>query len=147
MSKNTYKTYTVKKEDIQKKWVLVDAEDQPVGRLCSRIAYILRGKNKPEYSPHLDTGDNVIVINADKVRFTGKKMSDKQYFRHTQYPGGERFTSADNMMRKDPTFLVKNAIIGMLPKNRLGRKLTRNFRVFAGPNHNMQAQQPEKIEL
>jgi len=147
VSKNTYKTYSVKKDDIQKKWVLVDAEDQPVGRLCSKIAYILRGKNKPEYSPHMDTGDNVIVINADKARFTGKKMSDKLYFRHTQYPGGEQFFTAENMKRKDPTFLVKNAIIGMLPKNRLGRQLTRNFRVFAGPNHNMQAQKPEKIEL
>lgn len=147
MSKNTYKTYSVKKDDIDKKWVLVDAEDQPLGRLCSRVAHILRGKDKPEFTPHMDVGDNVIVINADKVKLTGNKMADKKYFRHTQYPGGERFSTAQEMMDKDPTSLVSNAIRGMLPKNRLGRQLNRNVRVFAGPNHNMQAQKPEKIEL
>ncbi len=147
MNTNSYKTYSAKPGDIKKKWVLIDAEDQSLGRLASVAATILRGKNKPTFTPHMDTGDNVLVINAEKVKLTGNKLQQKQYFRHTGYPGGERFTSAEVMMEKDPAFLIKNAIKGMLPKNRLSRKLLTNLRVYAGPVHPHEAQQPEKIEL
>jgi large subunit ribosomal protein L13 len=141
------KTYSAKPSDIDKKWVLVDAEDIALGRLASNIATILRGKNKPTFTPHMDTGDNVVVINAEKVKLTGNKWQDKTYFRHTGYPGGERFTTAEEMLEKDPTFIIKNAVKGMLPKNKLGRKLLTNIRVFAGPVHNLTAQKPEKVEL
>lgn len=143
----SYKTYTAKPADIEKKWVLIDAEDKPAGRLASAIATILRGKNKPEFTPHMDTGDNVVVINAEKVTLSGKKMQQKEYFRYTGYPSGERFTTAEEALEKDPTFIVKNAVKGMLPKNKLGRKLLRNLRIFAGPVHTLQAQNPEKIEI
>lgn len=141
------KTYSAKQSDIDKKWILVDAEDQPLGRLSSRVAAILRGKNKPEFTPHMDTGDNVVVINAEKVALSGKKMTDKTYFRHTGYTGSESFTTAAEMLEKHPTSLVTKAVKGMLPKNRLGRKLMTNLRVYAGPVHPHTAQQPEKIEL
>lgn len=144
---NSYKTYSAKPDDIEKKWVLVDAGGHSLGRVASVIATILRGKNKPMFTPHMDTGDNVLVINAEKVVLTGNKLQQKQYFRHTGYPGGERFTSAEEMKEKDPTFLVKNAVKGMLPKNKLGRKLLTNLRIYAGPVHPHAAQQPEKIEL
>lgn len=143
----SFKTYSAKPSDIKKKWVLIDADDVPLGRLSTVVATILRGKNKPTFTPHMDTGDNVIVINAEKVTLTGKKMTDKMYFRHTFYPGGERFTSAEDMLAKDPTSLVMNAVKGMLPKNRLGRKLLTNIRVYAGPVHQQKAQQPKTIEL
>lgn len=143
----SYKTYSAKHSDIDKKWVLIDAEDLPLGRLSTVVASILRGKNKPTFTPHMDTGDNVIVINAEKVKLTGKKMTDKMYFRHSFYPGGESFTSAEDLLAKDPTSLVTKAVRGMLPKNRLGRKLRTNLRVYAGPVHDQTAQQPEIIEL
>ncbi len=143
----SFKTYSAKPSDIEKKWVLIDAEDIHLGRLSTVVASTLRGKNKPTFTPHMDTGDNVIVINAEKVTLTGKKMTDKMYFRHTFYPGGERFTSAEDMLAKDPTSLVMKAVKGMLPKNRLGRKLLTNLRVYAGPVHQQTAQQPEIIEL
>lgn len=141
------KTYSATPSDTKKKWVIIDAEDQPLGRLGTRVASILRGKNKPEFTPHMDTGDNVIVINAEKVVLTGKKMTDKQYFRHTGYPGGEKFTSAQEMMEKDPTSLVMTAVRGMLPKTKLGRKILKNLRVYAGPVHPHTAQQPEIKEI
>ncbi len=147
MNTLSFKTYSAKPSDIEKNWVLIDAEDQPLGRLSTVVASILRGKNKPTFTPHMDTGDNVIVINAEKVKLTGKKMTDKMYFRHTFYPGGERFTSAQDMLAKDPTSLVTKAVKGMLPKNRLGRKLLTNLRVYAGPVHEQTAQKPEIIEL
>ncbi len=147
MKTESFKTYSAKAGDIQKKWLLVDAEGQPLGRLSSKIASILRGKNKPQFTPHMDTGDNVIVVNAEKVTLSGKKMQDKQYFRHSGYPGGTRFTNPEEMLKKDPTFLVRNAVKGMLPKNSLGRKILTNLRVFAGPEHTLKAQKPEKIEL
>ncbi len=143
----SFKTYSAKKSQIDKKWILIDAEDQPLGRLSTVIASILRGKNKPIFTPHMDTGDNVIVINAEKVKLTGNKLADKNYFRHTFYPGGERFTSASVMLEKDPTFLVTQAVKGMLPKNKLGRKLQKNLRVYAGPVHGQSAQNPEIYEL
>lgn len=147
MDTNSYKTYSAKQSDIDKKWILVDAEEQPLGRLASKVATFLRGKHKPTFTPHMDMGDNVVVINAEKVKLTGNKLKNKQYFRHTGYPGSETFTSAEEMMEKDPTFVIKNAIKGMLPKNKLGRKLLTNVRIYAGPVHNQEAQQPEKIEL
>lgn len=147
MSKQSFKTFSAKAEDISKKWLLIDAEGQPLGRLASKIAFILRGKHKPEYTPHMDTGDNVIVINAEKVSLSGKKMTDKLYFRHSEYPGGDRYETPEDKLAKDPGFLVRNAVRGMLPKNKLGRKLLTNLRVYAGPVHDQQAQQPEQIEL
>jgi large subunit ribosomal protein L13 len=127
--------------------VLIDAEDQSLGRVSSEIASILRGKNKPEFTPHMDAGDNVVVINAEKVKLTGKKMWDKEYFRHTGYPGGEKFTTAKEMMEKDPTSLIMMAVKGMLPKTKLGRQLLTNLRVYAGPVHPHSAQQPEIKEI
>lgn len=147
MNTESFKTYSAKPADIQKKWLVVDADGQPLGRLASKIATLLRGKHKPEFTPHMDTGDNVIVINAEKVSLSGKKMEQKQYYRHSGYPGGIRFFTPKQMLEKDPTFLVTNAVKGMVPKNRLGRKLMTNLRVFTGPEHTLQAQKPEKIEL
>jgi large subunit ribosomal protein L13 len=144
---NSYKTYSPKASDIDKKWVLVDAEGHSLGRVATKVATYLRGKHKPEFSPHMDTGDNVVVINAAKVELTGNKLQQKEYFRYTGYPGGERFTSAEDMMDHDPTFLIKNAVKGMLPKNKLSNKLMTNLRIYAGPVHEQEAQQPEKIEL
>ncbi|MEX0639341.1 MAG: 50S ribosomal protein L13 [Balneolaceae bacterium] len=141
------KTYSAKAGDIKKKWVLVDASEQPLGRVASRIASILRGKHKPQFTPHMDTGDNVVVINSGNVVLTGKKWSDKSYFRHTGYTGSEQFIAANQMHEKDPTALIYNAVKGMLPRNRLGRKLMTNLRIYAGPEHDLTAQQPEKIEL
>lgn len=141
------KTYSATPSTIEKKWVLIDAEDQSLGRVSSEIASILRGKNKPEFTPHMDAGDNVVVINAEKVKLTGKKMTDKEYFRHTGYPGGEKFTTAKEMMEKDPTSLVMIAVKGMLPKTKLGRQLLTNLRVYAGPVHPHSAQQPEIKEI
>jgi len=143
----SFKTYSAKPADIEKKWVLVDAEDQPLGRVSSVIASILRGKNKPTFTPHMDTGDNVVVINAAKVKLTGKKFTDKTYFKHTGYIGSETETSVEEKMAKDPTFPIMNAVKGMLPKNKLGRKLLTNLRVYAGSDHPHVAQNPEQIEL
>lgn len=141
------KTYSAKPSDIDKKWVLIDAENQVVGRLASKVASILRGKTKPQFTPHADTGDNVIIINAEKVQFTGKKQTDKQYMRYTGYPGGERYTNPAELAESKPTFVLENAIRGMLPKNSLGRQLMRNLRIYAGPVHPHTAQKPEIIEI
>jgi len=141
------KTFSAKPTDIQKKWILLDAENQPLGRLSTQIATILKGKNKPEYTPHMDTGDHVVVINAEKVALTGKKMTDKEYFRHTGYPGGVKIKTAQEILDKDPAQLILKAVKGMLPKNRLGRQLLTNVRVYAGSVHPHTAQQPAKIEL
>lgn len=139
----SFKTFSATPSDIEKKWVVVDAEGQVLGRVASRVAAILRGKNKPEFTPHVDTGDNVIVINAEKVVLTGNKKTQKKYFRYTGYPGGERFKTVEEALKTDPTFLVMNAVKGMLPKNKLGRKLLTNLRVYAGPVHPHAAQKPE----
>ncbi|MDZ7716043.1 MAG: 50S ribosomal protein L13 [Balneolaceae bacterium] len=147
MDTNSFKTFSAKQGDIDKKWLLVDAEGISLGRLASNVATFLRGKHKPTFTPHMDTGDNVVVINAEKIQLTGKKLQQKQYFRHTEYPGGEKFTSAEEMMENDPTWIIKNAVKGMLPKNKLSSKLMTNLRVYAGPVHEQEAQQPEKIEL
>jgi large subunit ribosomal protein L13 len=143
----SYKTVSANKATVNKEWVLVDAQNEVVGRLCARIAMILRGKHKPSYTPHADCGDNVIVINADKVRFTGSKWSEKEYVRHTGYPGGQRITIAKDLMRKNPVAVIEKAVKGMLPKNKLGAALFRNLYVCAGDTHPHEAQQPQKINL
>ncbi len=143
----SYKTKYETKASVKKEWVLVDAENEIVGRLAGKIAMILRGKHKPGFTPHVDCGDNVIVINADKVRFTGKKLTDKEYIRYTGYPGGQRTRSPKDLMAKNPTEILSHAIHGMLPKGRLGRVLNTNVRIFAGTEHGMDAQKPKKIDL
>jgi large subunit ribosomal protein L13 len=143
----SYKTVSANKETVNKEWVIVDAQNEVVGRFCTRIAMVLRGKHKPNYTPHVDCGDNVIVINADKVRFTGNKWSEKEYVRHTGYPGGQRITTAEKMMHKNPIAVVEKAVKGMLPKNKLGAALYRNLHVYAGTEHPHEAQQPQTINL
>lgn len=143
----SYKTISANKATVHKEWVLVDATDLVLGRLGSEVAKILRGKYKPNYTPHVDCGDNVIIINADKVKLTGSKWTDRVYLRHTGYPGGQRETTPEQLMKKGPDRLIKKVVKGMLPKNRLGAKLLGNLYVFAGAEHNMQAQQPKQIEL
>jgi large subunit ribosomal protein L13 len=143
----SYKTISANKANVNKEWVIIDAEGKVLGRLASVAASMLRGKNKTNFTPHVDCGDNVIVINAEKIDLTGEKWSDKLYVRHTGYPGGQRFTSAEALMKKNPIALVEKAIKGMLPKNRLGSALYRNLHVYAGTEHPHEAQKPKKIEL
>ena len=142
-----YKTISANKATVEKAWVVVDAENQILGRLCSEIAKIIRGKHKPSFTPHVDCGDQVIVINAEKVRLTGKKMTDKVYIRHTGYPGGQRFSTPREVLVKNPRGVVEAAVKGMLPKNRLGRELFHNLFVYAGPVHPHAAQQPKEIKF
>lgn len=143
----SYKTKFANKATANKEWVVVDAADKVLGRLSSEVAKILRGKHKPNFTPHADCGDNVIVINAEQVKLTGKKWTDKVYIRHTGYPGGQRSTTANELKAKSPSLLVENAVRGMLPKNRLGRELFRNLHVYNGGEHNHEAQQPKEIKL
>ncbi|MCS7005410.1 MAG: 50S ribosomal protein L13 [Cytophagales bacterium] len=143
----SYKTVSANKATVQKEWVIVDAQGKILGRLASQIARILRGKHKPYFTPHVDCGDNVIVINASKVILTGDKMTKKQYVRYTGYPGGQRFSTPLEILAKHPTRLVEMAVKRMLPKNRLGRSLFRNLRVYAGTEHPHQAQQPKEIKI
>lgn len=143
----SYKTVSLKKENVDKKWVLIDATNVPVGRLCSRVALILRGKHKPGFTPHVDCGDNVIIVNAEKAIFTGKKMEDKRYFSYTGYPGGQKIESPAMWMKKDPRKIIEHAVKGMLPKNRLGRRLFTNLKVYVGPNHPHEAQKPSPIAI
>ena len=143
----SYKTVSGNKETADKKWLVVDAEGQTVGRLASKVAKIIRGKHKPNFTPHADCGDNVIVINAEKVSFSGAKLENKEYVRYTGYPGGQRFTSAESMLKNHPERLIEKAIKGMLPKNTLGRKLYTNLKVYKGSAHNHEAQQPELLNL
>lgn len=141
------KTYTAQKQETAAKWYLIDARDQVLGRVASKVAALVRGKHKPTYTPHVDMGDHVIVINADKVRLTGTKELNKTYYRHSGYPGGIRKTPYLEMMRKQPDFALRNAVKGMLPHNRLGRRQLLKVKIYAGENHPHQAQQPEKLEL
>jgi large subunit ribosomal protein L13 len=143
----SYRTVSANRQTVEKKWVVIDANNQILGRLSSQIVNILRGKNKPSFTPHVDCGDNVIVINAEKVRLTGKKMTDKVYTRHTGHPGGQRFSTPRELMAKDGRKVVEMAIKGMLPKNRLGSKLYTNLYVYEGAEHPHQAQQPTTIEI
>ena len=143
----SYRTVSANPSTIKKEWVLIDAEGEVVGRLASTAAQILRGKYKTNYTPHMDCGDNVVIINAEKIRFTGKKMTDKQYVRHTGYPGGQRFSTPKEVLQRKPIFVLEHAIRGMLPKTKLGDKLYRNLYVYAGPDHKQQAQQPKLINI
>ena len=143
----SYKTVSGNKETADKKWFIVDAENQTVGRLSSQVAKVLRGKHKTCFTPHADCGDNVIVINAEKVSFSGTKLENKEYVRYSGYPGGQKFTSAQEMLEKHPERLIEKAIKGMLPKNTLGRALYRNLKVYIGSEHNHDAQKPEVLNL
>ncbi|MGP1392683.1 MAG: 50S ribosomal protein L13 [Candidatus Cryptobacteroides sp.] len=147
MDTQSYKTVSLNAATVKKEWVVIDATDLVLGRLASRLALVLRGKNKPGFTPHVDCGDNVIVINAEKVALTGKKMTDRVYKRYTGYPGGQRFTTPAEILQKRPAELVRRAVRGMLPKNRLGDKIIKNLYVYAGPEHPHQAQQPKTIKL
>lgn len=141
----SYKTKSAKKEEVERKWYVIDAEGEIVGRLCSRIATVLRGKHKASYTPHVDCGDHIIVINAEKVRFTGNKTKDKVYLRHTGYPGGQRKTTPQEFLAKKPEAIIEKAVKGMLPKNSLGRDMYRKLHVYVGSEHPHEAQQPEAL--
>ena len=143
----SYKTKSANKKTVNKEWLLVDAENEVLGRLASKVAFLLRGKHKTDFTPHVDCGDNVIVINAEKIKLTGGKWNDKKYIRHTGYPGGFRITTIKELLAKKPTAIVEKAIKGMLPKNRLGSELFRNLYVYIGPDHKHQAQKPKLINL
>jgi large subunit ribosomal protein L13 len=147
MNTLSYKTVSANSATVNKEWVLVDADGQTLGRLASKIAKLIRGKHKPNFTPHVDCGDNVVVINAEKINLTGKKWTDKSYIRHTGYPGGQRSLTATEMFEKDPTRLVEKAVKGMLPKNILGSALFRNLYVYAGTEHKHDAQNPKAINL
>ncbi len=147
MDRLSYRTISANKATVQKEWVVVDATDMVLGRMGSKVAKLLRGKYKPSFTPHVDCGDNVIIVNADKVRLTGDKWTGRVYLRHTGYPGGQREYTPLDLMEKSPDRLIRKVVKGMLPKNRLGAKILKNLYVFAGPDHNMQAQQPKQIDL
>lgn len=141
------KTYVAKAEDVQRKWYVIDATDKTLGRMASQIAAILRGKNKPIFTPNVDTGDYVIVINAEKVKLTGKKLDEKIYYHHSLYPGGLKETPYRKLLATKPELAVEEAVRRMLPKGRLGRQMFTKLKVYAGPNHNHEAQKPEVLEL
>ena len=141
------KTYTPKATEIERAWWVVDAEDKVLGRLASEVAQVLRGKHKPMYTPHLDTGDHVIVVNAEKIRLTGKKAQQKTYFRHSGYMGGDKHIPFEEMREKHPERVIELAVKGMLPKNNLGRLMLKKLKVYAGPEHPHEAQKPEKLEI
>ena len=141
------KTYSAKPESVQREWFIVDAAEQTLGRLATEIARRLKGKHKPEYTPHVDTGDYIVVINADKIRVTGNKTTDKMYYRHTGYPGGLRSISFDKLIDHKPEMIIEQAVKGMLPKNPLGRDMYRKLKVYAGSEHPHAAQQPQTLEI
>ena len=141
------KTFYAKPNEVEREWLLVDATDMVLGRLASQVAQILKGKNKPTYTPHVDTGDFVIIINADKVRLTGNKANTKNYYSHSGFPGGLKEVSFARMMEKHPERVVEKAVKGMLPKNTLGRAMNRKLKVYAGPEHPHEAQKPRQITL
>lgn len=141
------KTYTPTPSDIDRKWFVVDAEDKVLGRLATEIARVLRGKHKPTYTPHMDMGDHVVVINADKVRLTGDKLEKKTYFRHSGYMGGERFIKVKDVLANNPERVIELAVKGMMPKNNLGRLMQKKLRVYAGASHPHEAQQPTPLEF
>mgnify|MGYP002508484898 FL=1 len=147
MNSLSYRTVSANAQTVKKEWILIDAENQTLGRLATRVANVLRGKTKPSYTPHVDCGDNVIIINAEKIVLTGKKLTDKQYVRHTGYPGGQRFSTPKELMAKFPIRIVEHAVKGMLPKNKLGDALYRNLKVYAGAEHPHQAQNPKVVNL
>lgn len=143
----SYKTISANKATVDKQWILIDAENEVLGRLAARAAMILRGKHKTSFTPHCDCGDNIVIINAEKFKLSGNKMTDKQYVRHTGYPGGQRFSTPAELLRKKPISIIEKAVRGMLPKNRLGRALFKNMHVYAGSEHPHEAQNPQIINL
>jgi len=147
MNTLSYKTVSANKKTVTKEWVLIDAENQVLGRLASVAAILLRGKHKTNFTPHVDCGDNVIIINADKIRLTGKKWDAKEYIRHSGYPGGQRSITAKELMAKNPIAMVEKAVKGMLPKNRLGAEMFRNLNVTEGTEHKHEAQKSKKINI
>jgi large subunit ribosomal protein L13 len=143
----SYKTISANKATADKEWVLVDAEGEILGRLASVVSMLLRGKHKTSFTPHVDCGDNVVVINADKIVFSGTKWADKEYVRHTGYPGGQRFTSAEELLKKNPIGILEHAVKGMLPRNRLGRAIYKNMHLYVGSAHPHEAQKPKIIDI
>jgi len=143
----SYKTQSAKKEEVERQWYVIDATDQVLGRLASKVAKILRGKNKAIYTPHVDTGDHVIIINAEKVNLTGNKWDNKKYIRYSGYPGGQRIQYAKEILQKRPEYLIEKAVKGMLPKNRLGRQMIKKLHVYVGSEHPHQAQKPQTLNL
>jgi len=143
----SYKTISAKATTVDKQWLLVNAEGETLGRLASKVAKLLRGKHKPNFTPHVDCGDNVVIINAEKIVLKGKKATDKVYIRHTGYPGGQKTTTSQALFQQQPERIIENAVKGMLPKNRLGSELFRNLRVYAGDQHQQEAQKPVEINL
>lgn len=143
----SYKTISANKATVNKAWLLVDAEGETLGRLSSKVANLLRGKHKPSFTPHVDCGDNVVIINAEKVTLSGNKWSEKTYLRYTGYPGGQRATTAIQLLEKNPASIVERAVKGMLPKNRLGAELFRNLKVYAGSEHGQEAQKPTAVNI
>jgi len=147
LNSNSFKTLSLRKEDVNKKWFLVDATDQNLGRMCSNIAKILRGKHKASFTPHVDCGDNVVVINAKKVNLSGNKWDNKTYISHSGYPGGQKIKTAKEVFAKSPSILIEKAVKGMLPKNKLGAAIFKNLRVYNDENHNQNSQNPESINI
>lgn len=147
MNTNSFKTVSLNSSTADKQWVIIDADSQILGRMASEVAKMIRGKHKPSYTPHVDCGDNVIVVNADKIRLTGKKWTDKQYVRHTGYPGGQRIETPNSVKAKSSTILIEKAVKGMLPNNRLGRLLFKNLHVYEGVEHPHAAQKPKEVKL
>ena len=147
MDSNSFKTLSLRKEDVQKKWFLVDAKNQNLGRMCSNIAKILRGKHKPSFTPHVDCGDNIVVINADKINLTGNKWENKTYISHSGYPGGQKVKTAKQVFDKNPSILIEKAVKGMLPKNKLGAVIFKNLRVYNDDKHTQDSQNPELINI
>jgi large subunit ribosomal protein L13 len=141
------KTYSAKKEDVERQWLVIDAQDQVLGRLATRVAHILRGKHKPIFTNHVDTGDFVVIVNAEKIRLTGNKLDAKVYYRHSGYPGGIKGMTAREMLERKPEQVIRTAVKGMLPKNRLGSQMITKLKVYAGSEHPHKAQLPEKMEL
>ena len=141
------KTYYAKPNEVAREWLLIDAQDQVLGRVASKAAHILRGKHKPTYTPHVDTGDFVVIINADMIRVTGKKLTDKEYYRHSGYPGGLKCETFEEAMEKHPERVSEHAVKGMLPKNTLGRAMAKKLKVYAGAEHPHMAQQPREIKM
>ncbi len=141
------KTYMAKPSEVTRTWYLIDAKDKTLGRLASQVAAILKGKHKPTYTPHVDTGDHVIIINADKIRLTGNKLRDKKYYRHSGYPGGIKEITAGELLQRHPERVIRSAVWGMLPHNRLGRKMIKKLKIYAGDQHPHEAQQPVTYEL
>lgn len=147
MNTISYKTISANKQTVTKNWVVVDAEGQTLGRLASKVAFVLRGKHKTDFTPHVDGGDNVVVVNASMVKLSGSKVENKEYVSHTGYPGGQKFSTPAELFAKQPIKVVENAIKGMLPKNKLGRQMFRNLHVYEGAEHQQEAQKPKVLDL